>query len=85
MSLKDGLRELYHFIPQFVRIGRKYHALYKKYSELQYLPYEQRLAYQLQELQHIMIIQDTITTFLTSAVLTLTISEIFRIYGRSPS
>lgn len=53
MSLKDGLRELYHFIPQFVRIGRKYHALYKKYSELQYLPYEQRLAYQLQELQHI--------------------------------
>ena len=53
MSLKDGLRKIYHFIPQSVRMGRTYRDLYKKYSELQYLPYEKRLEYQLQELQSI--------------------------------
>jgi hypothetical protein CLOSPO_02323 len=53
MSLRDALREVYHFIPQSVRIGRKYHVLYKKYSELQYLPYDQRLEYQLRELQRV--------------------------------
>ena len=53
MSLKDGLRKIYHFIPQSVRMGRTYRDLYKKYSALQYLPYEKRLEYQLQELQSI--------------------------------
>lgn len=53
MSLKDGLRKIYHFIPQSVRMGYKYHSFYRKYSELQYLSYEQRLEYQLQELQGI--------------------------------
>lgn len=53
MSLRDALREVYHFIPQSIRMGYKYHDFYKKYSELLYLSYEQRLEHQLQELQRI--------------------------------
>ena len=53
MSPKDGLRKIYHFIPQPIRMGYKYHKLYKKYCALQYLRYKQRLEYQLQELQRI--------------------------------
>lgn len=53
MLLKDGLRKLYHFIPQSIRMGYKYHSFYREYQEQLCLPYEKRLENQIYKLQYI--------------------------------
>lgn len=53
MLFRNQLRALYHFLPQKLRMGQAYHKLYDKYAKLMQRPYEERLAYQLEELKRV--------------------------------
>lgn len=51
MRLKDGLRRIYHTLPQRWRVGREFHALYREYEERMFQPYEKRREYQMDQLR----------------------------------
>lgn len=53
MSIHNALRDIYHFLPLRLRLGREFWRLYDFYDKIQHLSYEKRREFQMQELRRV--------------------------------